>query len=225
MRKTILMAALAIAAFAQFAAPAARASDQQNLVEKSKLVIDDMKRDKEFGNARELLQRARGVLIVPSLVKGGFFVGGEGGEGVLLSRKGARSWSDPAFYTLASASFGLQIGIEQAELVLIIMNEKALNAVMQDEFKIGAQAGVAIATLGSTAEASTTSNLNADIVVWSSSSGAYAGITLNGSIIKPRHEWDAAYYGHATTTSDIVVKESAKNAGANGLRSELGSIS
>jgi lipid-binding SYLF domain-containing protein len=225
MRKMFLAAAAAAVTFAQFAAPAARASDEQNLVEKAKIAVDDLKKDKEFGNARDLLQHARGVLIVPNLVKGGFFVGGEGGEGVLLTRLGTRNWSEPAFYTLASASFGLQIGIEQAELVLFVMNDKALTALMQDEFKIGAQAGIAVATLGSTAEASTTANLNADIIVWSSSTGAYAGLTLNGSVVKPRHSWDTEYYGHAATTSDIVLKHAAKNAGADGLRANLGSIS
>jgi lipid-binding SYLF domain-containing protein len=225
MRKMLLSAVLTAMMLAPFATSAAWASDEQNLVEKAKITIDNLKHDKEFGNARDLLLRARGVLIVPNLVKGGFFVGGEGGDGVLMTRAGPRNWSEPAFYTLASASFGLQIGIEESELVLFVMSDKALTALMQDEFKFGAEAGIAVATLGSSAEAATTANLNADVIVWSSSTGAYAGLTLNGSVVKPRHSWDAEYYGHAVTTSDIVIKHDVKNAGADGLKANLGSIS
>jgi lipid-binding SYLF domain-containing protein len=221
-RKLGMMAA----ALALFTAPVAHAaSDQQNLVDRARIVVDDLKKDKEFGNARDLLKRAKGVMIVPSLVKGGFFVGGEGGAAVLMTREGAKAWSDPAFYTLASASFGLQIGLEQAEVVVLVMSDKALRAFMQDEFKIGAQAGLAIVTLGSTAEASTTSALNADIIVWSSATGAYAGLTLNGSIIKPRDSWNQAYYGRPAAVADIVTKHTVTNAGANGLKQNLGSIS
>ncbi|WP_189042121.1 lipid-binding SYLF domain-containing protein [Aliidongia dinghuensis] len=212
-----LMTATASAAFA--------ASDQQDLVEHARITLDDLHKDKEFGNGAELLRRAKGVLIVPSLIKGGFFLGGEGGTGVLLTRGAGREWSYPAFYTLASASFGLQIGGEEAELIVFALTDKGLQAFMRDEFKIGAQAGLAVVTLGSTAEASTTSALNADLVVWSSSSGAYAGITLNGSIIKPRDSWNEAYYGHAVSPATIVNKRSVKNTGADSLRTTLASQS
>ena len=141
--RTLKLAALAVAATLTIGAPRAfAATDEQNLVDKARITVDDMKRDKEFGNAQALLHRARGIMIVPALVKGGFFFGGEGGEGVLLAR-GQGGWSQPAFYTMASASFGLQIGLEQSELVLIILSDRALNAFMNDQFKIGAQAGLA----------------------------------------------------------------------------------
>jgi lipid-binding SYLF domain-containing protein len=197
-------------------APQARAdNDAANLVTRAKITLDDLRHDKEFGNARDLLHRARGVLIVPELVKGGFFLGGEGGSGVLLARSPDLSWSEPAFYTLASASFGLQIGLQQSELVLIILSDKALHAFMSDEFKIGAQAGLAIVTLGSMAEADTTSHFNADIVVWASSTGAYAGLTLNGSLIKPRDSYNEAYYGAPQTANTIIYKRTAPHVPAS----------
>jgi lipid-binding SYLF domain-containing protein len=155
------------------------------------------------------MHRAKGVMIVPALVKGGFFFGGEGGDAVLLTRGPDGSWSQPAFYTLASASFGLQIGLQQSELVLIVLSDHALNAFMSDEFKIGAQAGLAIVTLGSMAEADTTSHLNADIVIWASSTGVYGGLTLNGSLIKPRTEYNAGFYGRAENPADIVLRRTA----------------
>jgi len=213
-------------ALSLFTAPLAQAAtDQQNLVERARMTIDDLKKDREFGNARDLLKNAKGVMIIPKLVKGGFFFGGEGGEGMLLTRNGQNEWSHPAFYTMASASFGLQIGLEESELVLFVMSDRALNDFMSDEFKIGAQAGLAIVTLGSEAEASTTTNLHADIIVWSSATGAYAGLTLNGSLIKPRDSWNEAYYGRSESVRDIVSKRAVQNPGAAGLRQELASIS
>jgi len=218
--------ALAVLGLLTASAPVAlAASDQQDLVEHARITLDDLHKDKEFGNGAELMRRAKGVLIVPSLIKGGFFLGGEGGTGVLLTRGANHDWSYPAFYTLASASFGLQIGGEEAELIVFALTEKGLQAFLRDEFKIGAQAGLAVVTLGSTAEASTTSALNADLVVWSSSSGAYAGLTLNGSIIKPRDSWNQAYYGHPISAAAIVNKRTVKNSGADGLRATLASES
>ncbi len=204
------MAAAGAAMLAMLAAgPATAASEQQNLVEKARITIDDLRRDKEFGNAKELMHRARGVMIVPALIKGGFVFGGEGGDALLLSRGDDGSWSDPCFYTLGSASFGLQIGLEQAEVVLIVLSDRAFTAFMNDEFKIGAQAGLAIVTLGSTAEAATTSHFNADIVVWSSSTGLYGGLTLNGSLIKPHTSFNEAYYGQAENPSNILIQRTA----------------
>ena len=220
------MTAGAIAALAIFAAPMAlAASDAQNLVDKARITLDDVKKDKEFGNTQQLLRRAKAVLIVPSLFKGGFFVGGEGGSGVLLTREPDGAWSYPAFYTLASASFGLQIGAQESELVLIALSNKAKEAFMRDEFKLGAEAGLAVVTLGASAEASTTANLNADIVVWASSSGAYGGLTLNGSIIKPRDSYNEEFYGKAASPLTITSGHAVTNRAADPLRITLRTLS
>ena len=195
------------------------ASDQQNLIDRARITIDDVHRDKAFGTAPEMLRKARAVLIIPRLYKGGFFVGGEGGDGVLLART-AHGWSQPAFYAMGSASFGLQIGLEQSEVVLFIMSQKALDAVMRNEFKFGANAGLAVVTLGSSVGAATTSAIGADIVVWASSSGAYAGITLDGSIIRPSPDADRDYYGRSVTTRDILYGQHGV-VGTAGLRGAL----
>jgi lipid-binding SYLF domain-containing protein len=216
------LAASAMLLAAAFAAPMAHAAtDQQNLVDRARITIDDVHKDKAFGNSNELLHRARAVLIVPRLYKGGFFVGGEGGDGVLIART-PRGWSEPAFYAIGSASFGLQIGLEQSEVVMFIMSQRALEAVLRNEFKFGANAGLAVVTLGSGVGAATTSAAGADIVVWASSSGAYAGITLDGSIMKPRPDWDRDYYGRNMTSRDIIFTRQANNPGAVGLREALG---
>ncbi len=216
MKRSGLFLGAALLAAASVAVPARAQSDQQATVDHALGTLQDLRRDKEFGNARQLMRRARAVLIAPRIFKAGFFFGGEGGRAVLLVR-GAHGWSDPAFYTVASASFGLQIGAQESEMIMFIMTERALNALMTDKFKIGANAGIAVATLGSTVEGATTANVGADIIVWASSSGAYAGISLDGSVVAPEREADSNYYGRPVGSADIVLRHGVRNPAASGL--------
>jgi lipid-binding SYLF domain-containing protein len=217
-KNSLLAAAALVAALATSAvAPQAfAATGEQATVDHAVGTLQDLRGDKEFGNARQLLQTARAVLIAPRIFKAGFFVGGEGGTAVLMVR-GAHGWSDPAFYTIASASFGLQIGAQESEMIMFVMSDRALNALMQDKFKIGANAGIAVATLGSTVEGATTAHAGADIVVWASASGAYAGLSLDGTLVQPQTDGDANYYGRPVTSREIVLTRSVKNAAARNL--------
>lgn len=196
-------AAICTAALLLPAGAAMAATEQQALVERARATLDAARHDPQFGNAGDLFRRARAVMVVPQLVKGGFFVGGEGGNAVLLRPQDAGG-GDPLFYTLAAASFGLQIGIEVAELVLFVMSEKALRAWTQDEVKLGASAGLTVLVVGSNAGASATTNANIDVIAWARAKGAYAGITLEGSLIKPRNEWNTAYYGHPVSPASVL---------------------
>lgn len=203
------------------AAPAIAASEQQQLLDQSASTIAAMKSDPSFGNAKELLGRSRAVMVVPQLVKAGFFLGGEGGSGVLTAKSGA-GWSNPAFYTIGGASFGLQIGVETAEVVFFVMSDRALTAWMRDEVTLGAQAGLTVLVVGSNAEASITSNAEVDVIAWSRSKGAYAGITLEGSIIKPRDSYNEAYYGKKMTVQQLLANANAPHGGqADSLRAAL----
>ena len=168
-------------ALAMLAAPA-QASDQTELLDHANRTVDHLKSDPAFSVARDMLHRARAVLIVPRLVKGGFIFGAEGGDGVLLKRTG-HGWSEPRFYGMGSASFGLQAGLQQAELVFIINSRRALAGIEKGEVKLGAGAGLTVVTLSSGAEGATTTH-GGDIVVWTSGTGAYAGLTFNGTVIK-----------------------------------------
>jgi lipid-binding SYLF domain-containing protein len=143
------------------------------------------------------------VLIVPRLFKGSFIVGGEGGTGVLLARLPGGGWSNPALYAIGSASLGFQAGLAQSEMVLLIMAQKGLDAVLRDQFKVGAQAGIAVANLGSGVEGAVSSG-RPDIVVWRSSSGVYAGVALDGSVIRSQPEDDTRTYGRPLATRDIL---------------------
>ncbi len=197
------IAAGAAFATALIVASAAQASDQTELLAQANRTVNHLRSDPAFAQAAGMIHNARAVLIVPRLIKGGFIFGAEGGDGVLLRRSG-RTWSSPAFYTLASASFGLQIGLQQAELVFIIMSERALRGIQQGETKLGAGAGLTVVTLSSAAEGATTVR-GGDIVVWSSGTGAYGGLTFNGSVVKAKDDWNEEFYGPNATVSGILA--------------------
>jgi lipid-binding SYLF domain-containing protein len=214
------LGAAALLTATMLAAPMAWSqSSQQVTIDGARKVLADLRKDKAFGNARQLIRQAKAVFIVPKLFKGGFFVGGEGGEGVLMvSTRGG--WSNPGFYALGAASFGLQAGLEQSELVMLIMTQKGLDGVLRDQFKIGAQAGITVATLGSGVEGAIGGASPPDIVVWSSSTGLYGGLTLDGSIIKSEPNQDSAFYGQPVTPREALFgKVDSPRAAA--LRREL----
>jgi lipid-binding SYLF domain-containing protein len=198
---------------------AAAANDETALLANATNTIEHMRHDRTFGPSNDLLHRARAVLIVPGLVKGGFFFGGEGGSGVLLRREGDR-WSNPAFYTLASGSFGLQIGLEKAQLVMFIMSERALNAIERSKLKLGAGAGLTVITVGANAQGATAPNLSGDIIVWASSQGAYGGLTIEGSVIEPKRDWNDDFYGKSSPVGAILSDMSSRPDTA-ALRNEL----
>jgi lipid-binding SYLF domain-containing protein len=181
------MAAAAVMAVG-LALPAS-ADDTSELLVDANRTVTNLKHDPAFATARTMLENARAVYIVPKLVKGGFIFGAEGGEGVLLRRQG-RGWSAPKFYTMGSASFGLQAGLEQAQLVFIINSNRALSGIEHGNFKLGAGAGLTVVNLSSGAEGATTTH-GGDIVVWTSGSGAYAGLTFNGTVISPDKDRNA----------------------------------
>lgn len=178
-------------------------SSQQVTIDGARKVLADLRHDKAFGNAVQLMRQAHGVFIVPKLIKGGFIVGGEGGNGVIMvHNKGG--WSAPAFYAIGAASFGLQAGLQQSELIMLIMTQKGVDGVLHDNFKIGAQAGIAVVTLGSGVEGAIGGASPPDIVVWSSSTGLYGGLTVDGSVIRAQPNLDSEFYGRKLTSRDVL---------------------
>ena len=220
-RRSVLLGAVSVGAGLGVVGTA-HASDQQDLIDECRVTLSHLHSDKAFGTAKDLIGRAAGVLIVPHIVKAGFFFGGEGGNGVLVGHHG-KVWSQPAFYTMGSASFGLQIGVQVSEMLLILRTQKALQSVVNDHYKVGANAAISVATLGSSAESASSGEL-ADIVVWASSSGAYAGISINGSLIESRPAWNRAYYGRDVSVADILANR-VSAAGTASLRAALAGLS
>ncbi len=203
MMKSLLKFAAAAAFAVGFFAPAAQAADARSVLAHADATVSDLRHDSVFGDARHSLRNARAVLIIPGLVKGGFIFGAEGGDGVLLART-RHGWSSPAFYSMGSASFGLQIGLEQAQLVIIINTDRALRALERSKFKFGANAGLTVVTLGAGAGAASSADLSGDIILWSKSQGAYGGITINGSVVAPEDDTNADFYGRRVSVPEIL---------------------
>ncbi len=203
--------------------PAMAQSSQQVTIDGARKVLNDLHHDKAFGNAVQLLRQAKAVFIVPKLIKGGFIIGGEGGNGVLIVRNRG-GWSNPGFYAIGAGSFGLQAGLEQSELIMLIMTQKGLEGVLRDQFKIGAQAGISVVTLGSGVEGAIGGASLPDVVVWSSSTGLYGGLTVDGSVIRAEPRKDAEFYGRPVTARDVLygAMESGRAAPLRHAMNEIG---
>jgi lipid-binding SYLF domain-containing protein len=174
--------------------------------------------NKEFQN---LIKKAQGVYITPSLLKGAFVVGASGGSGVFLVRdKETGKWMGPAFYTLGGASFGLQAGGQASEVVLLIMTERGVNAFMNSNFKLGADVGIAAGPVGG-GVAAETANLSADILSFSRSKGLFGGLSLEGAVVKVRGAYNEAYYGKKISPSQILLGGRVSNPHAQGLLEEV----
>lgn len=227
MTRRFVIALFALLSVGLLAAPGARAqSDQQQVVDDAVGVVHSFSNPGNYtDNVRALVHRSRAILIVPNLVKAGFIFGAQGGQGVLLIHNRNGSWSYPAFYNLGAASFGLQAGVAVSKVVLIIMNDHALQlAITNAQLKLGAEAGLAIATIGAGAEGSVTS-AGADIYALSNSKGLFGGVAVQGGAIGPNQDWNTAYYGRPVSTEAIVYgRGKLRQPGANALRRALGRL-
>ena len=165
---------------------------------------------------------AKGIVVLPTVIKAGMIIGGEGGNGVLLARRDDGSWSPPAFYILGAASFGLQAGLQDTEIVLILRSDKAVDAVIKHQGKIGADAGVTIGLMGAGAEISTTTNIGVDVLAFSNSKiGLFGGAALEGAVLARRTDLNDAYYGAGTTPGEILYGGRFDNPQSNALRAAL----
>jgi lipid-binding SYLF domain-containing protein len=198
-------------------------SEARSLIDKSKATITDITGNEAFSWLHGYLKTAKAVLIFPQVLKAGFFLGGSGGTGVLMVRNAATgTWGEPAFYTVGSVTFGLQIGGEAAEVVMLAMNQKALDSLLSSTVKLGGDASVAVGPVGGGAKGSVTVPVvTADFVSFTRAKGLYAGLNLEGSVLAVRAGLNSAYYGRAITPKEIIVWKNAENPGANELRSAL----
>ena len=213
-----------LAALATPLAALAQGSEQQTLVDRATLTVQDMLNDGDPAAVREsnrTLAQARAVIICPRIFRAGFIFGGQGGDCVMTARDGAGSWSSPAFYTIGSASFGLQIGIQDMQVMMFIMTNRGLSAVMDSQIKLGADASASIATLGTGIAGATTTAVGADIVSFARARGLYAGISLEGSLLSSRNDFNTGYYGRSVSTRQIVLDMQAHNPAADSLRATL----
>jgi SH3 domain-containing YSC84-like protein 1 len=187
--------------------------DEISQSDKAARVFNEIMETPDKGIPLELLENAECVAVFPSVLKAGFIFGGRGGRGVASCRN-ARGWSAPAYFTLGGGSFGLQIGAQATDFVLLFMNKDGLNSLLSNEFTLGGDASVAAGPVGRQAGASTDLKLNAQILSYSRSKGLFAGLELKGVVIKPDKDDMRDVYGEGVTAKE-VLKENKVNAPAS----------
>jgi len=197
---------------------ASDAEEAQAIVDKARITFNGFMQDSQYSYLHENLANAKGLLIYPQVLKAGFIFGGSGGTGVLVIKDPAKKdWSQPAFYTMGSVTFGLQIGGEAAEVIMMVMTQKAVDTLFASSMKLGADASITAGPVGTGAKA----NIVADFISFSSSKGAYAGLNLEGSVLDVRDGLNKAYYNKEVRPVDILVKQAVSNEGSAALRADL----
>ena len=210
-----------------FSVSASDKDDANGYVNDSLKTLNNFANDPDMGWFRQHVKNAKGIMIIPSLLKAGFIFGGSGGNGVVLRHSPSNQfgysaideWSYPAFYTMGSVTFGLQAGGEAAEVILLVMTEKGMDALLSPKAQLGADMSVAAGPVGAGAQVAT-----ADVYQFSRTKGLFGGLTFDGSVINPRDNFNKAYYGRDLTPLDILVQRNARNAQAYDLRAKLATL-
>lgn len=188
-----------------------------DLVDRATAVYKGFMADPNMEWFQNNVGRARGIFIVPQMLRGGFIIGGSGGRGVLLAQDvNTAKWSSPAFYSMGSVSLGFQAGADASEIILLIMTDRGLSAMLSTDYKIGADVAVAAGPIGASAKAQT-----ADILAFGRSQGIFGGISVEGAAISPLDNWNRQYYGNAVQVFDILINQKVNNPHADRLRQLL----
>jgi lipid-binding SYLF domain-containing protein len=202
---------------------AADRDQAQGLVDKARVTIKDFRQDSNYGWLHENLNRVKGVVIFPQVLKGGFIFGGSGGTGVFLVRdEKTGDWSEPAFYTIGSVTFGLQIGGEAAGLVMVAMTQRAVHSLLSSSFKLGGDVSIALGPVGGGAKANADlPNVTSDFLSFAKSKGLYAGLNLEGAVVAVRDSLNRAYYAKDVRPVDILLRRNVSNSRSAELREAL----
>ncbi|HKY71715.1 MAG TPA: lipid-binding SYLF domain-containing protein [Nitrospira sp.] len=195
-----------------YASPAqtTEAAAQQQLVDKAQLTLEAFANEPQLKDSlKELSKEARALFIIPQFLRGAFIFGGAGGSGVLIARdEKSGKWGDPVFYNIGSASFGAQIGADVSEMVLVVRTRKGLEEFFTNDFKLGANAGMATGPVGAGMSAQ---GIAADIISYARQKGAFAGMAVDGAFVSVSNDSNKAYYGKAVRPTDIIVKKDIGN--------------
>jgi len=178
--------------------------DATDRLDKAARVLHEIMAAPDQGIPEEVLEHAKCVAVVPHLIKGGFIFGAKGGKGVATCRT-ADGWSAPAFFTVSGGSWGLQIGVEAVDLVMIIQNEKGMQCLLSNKFQLGADASAAAGPVGRHASANTDWKLDAEVLTYSRAKGAFAGLTLEGASVRQDDDSRRAVYGRKVATRATLL--------------------
>jgi lipid-binding SYLF domain-containing protein len=214
----LLSCAMLVAAvlLLQAARPLAQGEEAERLSEATSALNEIMGAD-DSAIPDAILGRAEGIAVFPDTTRAGFGIGGMRGRGVLSARTDGGGWSAPAFLTLTGGSFGLQIGVDRSDIVLVIMVREGLDNLVSNQFSLGVDAGVAAGPVGRTAQASTDIQLSAQILSYSRSRGLFAGVTINGSTVRQDVDANERFYGSRLETRQIVFDGAAGTPDSVGL--------
>jgi len=205
MKKVILFAAFVSLSVATIA----RAEEQSRETAEARLrhageVLQEVMAAPDKGIPEEVLHHAKCIAVVPHLIKGGFVFGAEGGRGVATCRT-ANGWSAPAFFSITGGNWGLQIGVEGIDLVMVFQGDTGMRRLVASHFEVGGDASVAAGPVGRHASANTDWKMNAEILTYSRAKGIFAGLTLNGAAVRRDNDSTAAFYGNEIPTRDILT--------------------
>ncbi len=170
-----------------------------NRVKSASTILEEIQTAPDTGIPDEVMGSAQCVAVIPSMLKAGFVFGARYGRGVASCRT-AKGWSDPAFFTIQGGSFGLQIGGQAVDLIMLIMNNRGMENLLNSKFKLGADASVAAGPVGRHAAADTDWKMRAQVLSYSRARGVFAGLELNGAVIKQDRESTREFYGHMQPT-------------------------
>jgi SH3 domain-containing YSC84-like protein 1 len=183
-------------------------------------VLNEIQGAPDAGIPQEILGSSECVAVVPSLLKGGFIVGAKYGRG-LASCRTAKGWSAPAFFTVEGGSVGFQIGGQAVDLVMLIMNKDGMQHLLSSEFALGADASVAAGPVGRHAEGNTDWKMRAEVLTYSRARGVFAGVSLNGAVVKQDKNSTREFYGHMVTSKASLTGEVDPPAAANAFLATL----
>ncbi|HEV2688684.1 MAG TPA: lipid-binding SYLF domain-containing protein [Bryobacteraceae bacterium] len=192
----------------------------QKRISESAGVLSDIMQTKDKGIPEDLLEKAQCVGIVPNLKRAGFVIGAKYGKGVVVCRTSS-GWSAPSTVRIEGGSVGLQIGAGETDVVFLVMNQGGMDKLMKDKFTVGADASVMAGPVGRSAEARTDATMRAEILAYSRSRGAFAGISLEGATLRPENDANRELYGHAITQREILQGGVKAPASAEPLYAEL----
>jgi lipid-binding SYLF domain-containing protein len=194
--------------------------DATDRLDNATTVLHEIMGMPDKGIPEEVLEHAKCVAVIPHMVKGGFVFGAKGGKGVATCRT-ANGWSAPAFITISGGSWGLQIGVEAVDVVMIIQNEKGMQKLLSSNFHLGADASAAAGPVGRHAEAGTDWKMDTEILTYSRAKGAFAGLTLEGASIRQDNDSRRAMYGRKTTTRALLLGKVAAPSAAEPFLAEI----
>jgi len=206
MKVTLLtLAMMVLTAGAVLAGPRDGTHKEDKRLEHATEVFSEIMNTPDKGIPSNLLDKASCIAIVPGMSKGGLGIGGDYGKGVVMCRHEDRTWSAPSFITVGGGSFGLQIGFEKVDLVMLIMNRHGMERLLSDKFTVGADASASAGPVGRTTSANTDATLDAEILTYSRSKGVFGGLTLEGAVVKQDHEDNRDFYGPNVTAKEILM--------------------